>query len=273
MKKITQGRILRALEKNFEYFHNHPDQKIIQILSRIGFKFSDYTFFNNYEVINERIEITERQKLELSYYGFYDQNEILKRLSKCRISKTGQIEDIWFQSWYWLTEKKRQREQKILDIQYKYKISGLEEEKLFVDGEIIESYRPHALLRLIEEDYTILKDQRLKALEIFLKTIKIYEMPVYELKTDVTGNESWILTTSELVSSLVQNYDWADVWENKYYVNANELSNELLIIDLEKQKNQSQSDLDRFVWDLYLYTGNGDPDESEDSSFFCARII
>lgn len=268
MKKITQERILKALDKNYEYYHSHPEPKIIQILSKIGFKYSLYQ-----RISNNKITIKERQKMELSYHGFYDRDNIIKRLSRCKITRTERIEDIWFQSWDWLEEKKRKREQKILDIQCKYRISGLEEQKDFVDGELIESHTPHSFLRLIEEDYETLRAERLKALEIFLRTIRVYEMPLYEVKTDLNGKENWIKTTSELVINIVKNYNWADISENMYYVNSKDLSNELSIIEREKQKKVPESYSDKFIRDLYLYTGNGDPSESEDSSFYCARIV
>ena len=48
-------------------------------------------------------------------------------------------------------------------------------------------------------------------------------MKLYRNVTGLDGKRGWIETKPEVVSNIVDNYIWADIWEKKYYLNYEEL--------------------------------------------------
>ena len=262
-KTINRERILRALNKILIYFRNNPEFKIFNNLNRNGIKFKGDKIIDS----NDN-PLTDKERLELSYQGFYDNEKISKCVSRCKLEGRERLQDIWFHSWYWLVNQKLKREQKIIAIQRKYQISGLQTKRINIDNKVFEVYKTHYKLDLIEQDYETLKESRKKILEVFLSIFQTHKMKLYRNVTGLDGKRGWIETKPEVISNIVDNYIWADIWEKKYYLNYEELYSN----GHTTPKQIPESELDEFVWDLYLLTGNGTPDEIEDCCCFCARI-
>ncbi len=263
MKQINQRRILRALNKSLIYLRNNPEHKIFNILIKDGGGFKAVQTPDSKEN-----SLTDKERLELSYLGFYDSEKIAKCLSRCQIERPETIQDIWLQSWNWLMNKKLKREQKIIGIQRQYQVSGLETKEIQIDNQVLLVSEPHYQLTLIDKDYEKMKVERLKVLDLFSSVRKERQMKVYRHVNSLEEKSTWIETTVDVVSNIVLNYSWANIWEKKYYFNYNEL----LARGQTIQKKLPETELDEFAWDVYLLTGNGDPCESEDCCFFCARM-
>ena len=264
MKEITQERILKALDKNDKYLKNRPEDKIIDILTRIGIRISNC---DNLGCEGGKL-LSNREYLELNYLGFYDRFEISKRLSYSKSNKSEAIEGIWFDTWSYLLDRKLQRDCQIRAIQKKYQVSGLKQIELNLGQEILKFHRPHLKLDLISSDRDILRSQRIKIAEAFLSTFKQNSMKLYQMALDDDDNDEWIETTPDRIMNLVRKHEWADIWSNKYYLNYHEL----YTVGQTIHKKRPESIFDEFVWELNLSTGKGIPDDTEIETQFCARI-
>lgn len=263
MKQITQERLTKAKDKIFEYFARTPECKIMNVLSQVGFRGFCYDFCGE----TNRDAMTERDRLELAYLEFGKQVG-LDTNSQLTPEKIELIHKEWQRSWQLLLDKKFSRDAKIYKIQHKYGVSGLEESEVDFGHGKLKFQIPHQRLELLEEDYKIMQAERMKIAEYFLEAQKFNNMRLYRRTTDLDDRDDWIETSPELVLNLTSSYQWANVWDSKTYIDRYELETR----GQTRNKRFPESDRDELVWEINLSVGNGVPEISRDSTWFCANI-
>ena len=263
MKKITPERLIKALDKTAKYFENSPEAKISKVLVEVGFKSLAYQS-SGYE--SNAVE--DKHRLELVYQGFFDSEEISKRVVKYGISEDAAIQDVWRISEEKLLDKKYERYEKIKAIQHKYQVSGLEPKEINVEGETLTYHIPSYWLDLLEEDLAIMKAESIKLTNFFLSLMRKFKMKLFHLKPDSEGEENWVETTPAIVVSYAKNSNSADMSQMKYYLNYYEL----VTVGSTVHKKKPESELDELVWQIDLFVSNRTQDGVEKEEWFCARI-
>ena len=264
MKEITQTRILRALHNNQNYLINSLENKIIDVLFRKNQRIKEAR-----KLGYEACLLEDKERLELSYLRFYDCSEISKRVRKWNLNRNQNYEDIWQQSWNYFLKRKIKIDKKIKEIQLKYQVSGLKEINLESEDKALIFHRPYFHLKLIDSDFKLMKCERVKIGDFFWSIVKLNKMKVYQVLTDEeTSSEELIETTVDVVLDLIQEKEWADIWESKYYLNYREL----YAVGRTVHKKKPESIFDEYVWELNLLTGNGVPDTTDDETYFRAIL-
>jgi hypothetical protein len=268
MKTITKERILKALENSSRYCHNKPETHIVRTLAHIGMRTACANAFG------QDTEITEKERLELAYQGFTDPEKIFRRLSHWNASRSldsiSAIKEAWLSSWDRVLKQKWNRDKKILDIQRKHKISGLDECEINFGEFTVQYHEPSYELDLLPSDYEVMESERMLLAEGFVSAFRYHEMKLYRRTndTDINKQDDWIPATPDLVLELAETYQWANVWENKSYVNHHELEAKGYTAPLSYPATPQHE----FEWEFNLTIGNGKPDSSRDSTWFCARL-
>jgi hypothetical protein len=261
MKIITKERIIKALEKSSRYYDAKPESHIVCTLAKIGIRSVCA------EAFGQESEILEKERLELTYQGFTDPEKILKRLSHWNASRSldsvSAIKEAWLHSWQQTLDQKWARDTKILAIQRKHGISGLDETEIDYGNAIVKHHEASWELELLDSDYEILKSERMVLAEAFVSAVHHHKMNLYK-RTE----SEWLETTDRYVLAMTNVYQWAKAWEHRRYTNYRELSEKGFTTSMSTQVTPEHE----LEWEFHLSVGSGEPNTSQDSVWFCARI-
>jgi hypothetical protein len=268
MKTITKERILKALEASSRYLDSKPEIHVVHTLASVGLRASIGKAFGD-----NSNPITEKDRLELAYQGFTDPEKILSRLSHWSASRSinsaEAIKEAWLSSWKRTLQKKWNRDEKILNIQRRHGISGLNECEIDYGFTTVKYHEPSWELELLQSDYEVMKSERIMLAEAFISALQYHEMKLYRrLDSENLEDDDWVETTSNHVLALANIYQWAKVWESKSYINYRELETKGYTSPLTEAATPDHE----LEWEFHLVVGNGEPEASKDSVWFCARI-
>lgn len=203
MKQITKERLIKAKRKITKYYDLSPENKMMNIFSKIGWN-ALFSTENNIQDIS-------RYKLELTYLGFFDWVEKDDVTSFCPT-------DVEFQLAYQkiklkakrLLNKRFDREGLLHKIQRKYNISDLREITVNFGREPMTFRAPADELKLIDSDIEAIYADRDKIVDYFLDAIQLHDLNVCQYRHEL---EYWEEADLDIVEFLASKCNWAHIYE------------------------------------------------------------
>lgn len=257
-KKITQERILAALDKASAYLDKKPEISIAQTLCSIGLK----------STLGVTDTLDEKDRLELAYQGFTDPEQVLKRLSGHRIEEgltsVEAIKKTWLTSFNCTLEKHWGRQEKIIAIQEKHGITGLELATVNMGEIALQYHEQNDRLKTLDNDFKVLESERIKVARAFCNAVKKYNMTLW-----VSEEDGWVQTNCKRVLAEALPRVLTTCWVHKYYLNQKDLETK----GFATIKPEIESFHDKIRWEFHLSLADElYPSIESDSIWFCANL-
>lgn len=275
MKQVTKERILKALEHSSRYFNNKPEVHIVYTLAKVGLNLA----IGN-AIGNNPDPFTDRDRLELAYQGFNDPEQIFKRLSRFssdqNLDSVTAIKEAWLSSFDRTIHRQWQRDRRIIEIQQRHRVSGLEKVEVDLGDRKRLFHVPDEMLALLDSDFQVMHSERMAIAREFVRATRRHGMTLYE-HVDKDDRWEWIEVKRNRVLFCAFNHIWVKTWMHKKYINYQEIQDH----GYTTPKPSPETAADEMSLEFHLVVRGNDrvdsnfrrdlEDESE-VAWFCGRL-